>query len=312
MRPIAILAHLAFLACTSTNARLAAERPSTSTPGGEGSTAAGADPLERRVRQIAESVRGTAAIAIVHVESGRSVNVNERVPMPMFSVYKLPIAIAVLKEVEAGRLKLDQVVRVEAADVAPGAQHNTALWQGAPVSTTIRTLIEHAIKSSDNTASDKLLALAGGPERVTRRLRTLGVDDVNVTHAVHSFLRPDVDVLAVNSGTAGALAALLARLQKGELVSAESRTLLLDLMTTSPVGARRLRGSLPAGTAVADKTGTASGGRATNDVGLITLPADAGHVAVAVLIARSPLPQEEQERTIAEIGRAAYEAFVAK
>jgi hypothetical protein len=49
-----------------------------------------------------------------------------------------------------------------------------------------------------------------------------------------------------------------------------------------------------------------------NDVGLITLPGGAGTLAIAVLIAGSTLSTEQQERVIADIGRAAYDAFSAK
>lgn len=86
--------------------------------------------------------------------------------------------------------------------------------------------------------------------------------------------------------------------------------LLLGMMERATTGERRLRGSLPAGTRVADKTGT--GENATNDVGLITLPGGRGHLAMAVLITGSKLPAEEEERLIAELARAAYDAHVAQ
>ena len=73
-------------------------------------------------------------------------------------------------------------------------------------------------------------------------------------------------------------------------------------------GERRLRANLPAGTQVAEKTGT--GDDTTNDVGLITLPDEKGHLAIAVLITRSKLSPEAQEKLIAELARAAYDSFV--
>ena len=73
-------------------------------------------------------------------------------------------------------------------------------------------------------------------------------------------------------------------------------------------GERRLRANLPAGSQVADKTGT--GDDATNDVGLITLPAGSGHLAMAVLISGSKSSAETQEKLIAELARAAYDFYV--
>ena len=76
------------------------------------------------------------------------------------------------------------------------------------------------------------------------------------------------------------------------------------------MGLKRLRGDLPSGTPVADKTGTGEAGEATNDVGLITLPQERGHLAMAVLISGSKLKAEEQEKLIAELARTAYDAHV--
>jgi hypothetical protein len=82
-----------------------------------------------------------------------------------------------------------------------------------------------------------------------------------------------------------------------------------------PTGLHRLRGDLPAGTLVADKTGSGERddvtrvAKATNDAGIITLPSGRGHLAIAVLISESKLPDAAQEKLIAELARAAYDAY---
>jgi beta-lactamase class A len=81
-------------------------------------------------------------------------------------------------------------------------------------------------------------------------------------------------------------------------------------MERATTGAKRLRGDLPAGTQVADKTGTGEAGAVTNDVGIITLPGGRGHLAMAVLLSGSKLSAEEQEKLIAQLARAAYDAHV--
>ena len=64
----------------------------------------------------------------------------------------------------------------------------------------------------------------------------------------------------------------------------------------------------PAGTIVAHKTGTIGG--TTNDVGIITLPDDAGHVVIAAFVKGSSRPVESRERAIAEVSRAVYDFFL--
>ena len=86
--------------------------------------------------------------------------------MPLYSVFKLPLAVTVLKDVEEKQLLLDKKVRVTPEDVAPGSQFNADLWR-KPVEKTVAELLELSIVRSDNTSSDKLLQLVGGPTAVT-------------------------------------------------------------------------------------------------------------------------------------------------
>jgi beta-lactamase class A len=81
-------------------------------------------------------------------------------------------------------------------------------------------------------------------------------------------------------------------------------------METS-VKSNRLKGALPAGTAVAHKAGSSDVdegiAHATNDIGLITLP-DGRRLAIAVFITDSKADEVARERVIARIARAAYDA----
>ena len=79
-------------------------------------------------------------------------------------------------------------------------------------------------------------------------------------------------------------------------------------MTRCETGQGRLQGILPDGTVVAHKTGSIGG--TTNDVGIITLPGDGGHVIVAAFIKESDLETPERERAIAEVARAAHDYFL--
>src|SRR6185436_1171653 len=113
-----------------------------------------------------------------------------------------------------------------------------------------------------------------------------------------------------NWATPKAVVELLSALQAGRGLSAASRTLLMQLMTETPTGPRRIKGLLSPTTTVAHKTGTSGTvkglTRATNDVGLITLP-DGKHLAVAVFVADSKANQGIREDAVAKIARAAWD-----
>jgi beta-lactamase class A len=166
--------------------------------------------------------------------------------------------------------------------------------------------LEFSIVRSDNTSSDKMLELVGGPEAVTRRMRALGLQHIEVRASVQEFIKSKD--AHPNTGAPADLARLLVMLQKGEVLAPPQLEVLLGFMGRALTGTRRLRAGPPAGTPVADKTG--SGPSTTNDVGLVTLPGDGGHLALAVLLDGSKLAGEKQEDLIAEAARAAYDAYV--
>jgi len=95
--------------------------------------------------------------------------------------------------------------------------------------------------------------------------------------------------------------------QPAQAVSGQSTALLLDIMRRSTTGGARIQGMLPPRVDVAHKTGTI--GATTNDVGIITLPDDAGHVIVVAFVKQSRIATEERERAIAHVSRAIYDYF---
>jgi beta-lactamase class A len=164
---------------------------------------------------------------------------------------------------------------------------------------------------SDGTASDALFRLAGGAAALTEYLQRLGVAGMTIA-ATEAEMSRDEMVQYTNSATPRAASTLLSRLYRGAGVSSAARAVLLADLAASTPGPRRLKGLLPAGTPVAHKTGTdgTRNGltRATNDIGLITLP-DGRHLAIAVFVKDSTADEPTREATIAKIARAAYDAW---
>lgn len=119
---------------------------------------------------------------------------------------------------------------------------------------------------------------------------------------------------ARDTATPSSTVQLLAKLSKGLLLSKSSSTYLIEVMSQTTTGQRRLKGLLPAGTTVAHKTGTSATIRnlnaATNDVGLL-LPRTPHEVAIAVYLKGSTRSEAARDRIIAEIARAAYDQWTA-
>ena len=111
-----------------------------------------------------------------------------------------------------------------------------------------------------------------------------------------------------DTATPDAIARLLERIFSGKALTPASTKLLTETMERNRTGGSRIRGRLPIGVVVADKTGTVGG--TVNDVGLVTLPANAGQVVMAIFIKKSEAPFAAREAVIADIARAIYDFYL--
>jgi beta-lactamase class A len=300
--------------------------------------------FEASLHRAVAPVGGNAGVAVVHVQTGESASfVIGTSRFPMASVYKLPIAVAVLRRVDRGILRLGDAVTVTQRDLRPGENPGLTLARGRrSTRVTVRRLLELMITRSDNGASDVLLRLAGGPGAVTRILLDSGVSQIEVS-------RPEVQLMADwygvrelppperwtpevleraygsvpraqraaaaarfgkdgrDTATPEAMADLLVKLQRGRVLSPASTALLRGMLERCETGDARLPALLPKGTVVAHKTGTL--GWVVNDAGLVTLPGGRGHVAVVVFLSGSSAPRTRCEQAIARVAKIAYDYY---
>ena len=280
----------------------------------DSSVARTADPqnheLRNQIEQIASEAKGKVGVAAVVLETGETVSLNPHDHFPMQSVYKLPIGMAVMKEVDAGKIKLEQKVRVTKGDFIDRASHSP-IRDKYPNGTelTVNELLAWMLLESDGTASDVLMKLAGGSEAIQAYLTELGIRDMIVLDTEKAFAQ-DHSLQYRNWTTPEAAVALLRALHERRGLSESAQGLLLKLMIESTPGQKRLKGLLPAGTIVAHKTGTSGTDKgvtaATNDIGLVTL-LNGQHAAIAVFVADSPADEATREGVIAKIAKAVWD-----
>ena len=299
--------------------------------------------LEREIGRLAKLSGGVVGATAIHLETGRRVSLNGADRFPMASTFKVPLAVQLLTRVDKGELKLDQMIEVKQSDLHPGSGTIADLFNKGGLSLSVRNLMELMLLISDNSATDILLREAGGGEAVTARMRAIGIEGINVNRScarliadwvgvgslppeenwtpemfklVFSSVKPEEQRAAAkklesdprDTSTPDGMAALLERVYRKDMLKPASAELLLDIMRRCRTGEARLRGILPEGTEIAHKTGTI--GASTNDVGIITLPDGAGHLAVAVFVKSSEKELPARERAIAEIARALHDFFL--
>ncbi|HEX7252220.1 MAG TPA: class A beta-lactamase [Thermoanaerobaculia bacterium] len=266
--------------------------------------------LREQLGILAAPAKGPVGAAMLLVESNEKVSLDGDRRFPMQSVYKLPIAMAVLHRVDENRLALDRVLRVEREDLAPGRSPIREKYPEAGVTLTVEELLRAMIEEGDNTACDVLLEVVSAAD-VTADLRRLGIRDMTIAASEKEMGR-DIRIQYENFSTPEAAVELLRVLHRGDALAAGSRRRLLEWMTQTPLAPARIKGLLPAGTPVAHRTGlsgTVDGvTAATNDIGVITLP-DGRHLAIAVFVSDSPADEATREKVIAKIARAAWDCW---
>lgn len=299
--------------------------------------------LEQELAQIAKLAKGKVGVCALHLESGKQVSLNLQERFPMASTIKVAIAVQLFTLIEQGKLSLMTMVDLQPSDLHPGSGTLDVLFAKPGVQLSVQNLLELMMVISDNSATDILLRLVGGTEAVQNRVKALGIQGMSVDRTIIQLLA-DLDGITLppssqwtlgfyakldsattpemkraaavklktdprDTSTPEAMVNLLAQIYRGTALKSESRALLLGVMERCRGGAARLKGYLPPTTIIAHKTGSLDGS-ATDDVGIITLPGDAGHIAIAVFVGDSPMPLAEREQTIAHTARSIYDYFL--
>lgn len=267
--------------------------------------------LRQQIEEIARATAGPVGVAVTLLDGGEVIQLNGQQKFPMQSVYKLPIGIAVLQQIDQGKLRPEQKITIEPTEYVRRGMHSPIRDQhprGAELP--LSEILRLAVSESDGTASDVLMRTVGGAAVVQKYLLDLGIDGIMVLDT-EKEIGKSVEVQYRNWATPEGALALLKVVAEGRGLSASSHKKLLELMTETPTGLRRIKGQLPAGTLVAHKTGTGlSQGltRAVNDIGLVSLP-DGRRFAIAVFVSDTKLGPEACETVIAKISRAAWDCW---
>ena len=269
------------------------------------------EPLRQQIRSVAAEAHGKVSVACSLRDSSLNCDLDPTAHPPMQSVFKLPLALTILHQVEQGKFSLDQPIRFLPEDLILPKPYSPLQdkYPNAGVDVPLRMLLQMTVSLSDNTAADILLRLAGGTKVVNEYIASLGITGFHLEDGERALHR-EVALQYRNWFEPQGAVQLLRRISDHSPLTAEHTELLLEWMRPT-VPTKRLQGDLPKGTSVAHKSGTSDVdngvAHATNDIGLIAMP-DGRQLAIAVFVTDSTADAATREKVIAEIGRAAYDA----
>ena len=302
--------------------------------------------LEAKIAGLAnEAGLAHVGFAAVDVLKGRTAFVRGGELFPMQGINKLPIAAAVLRMVQLGDLHLEAKLRLTAADIAPGRSPLSDRLRKSATVFTAHQLLDHMLLNGDNTASDALLKLAGGPAKVQDTIKSfdieglridrferelqpqaLGLDpnpafadavafdtafgalgDVKQSEALDHYMREPRDTASPR-----AIATLLVKLLSGHLVQPRYAMMIFDAMRRTKSGGDRLEGGMTEGWTFAHRSGQSRPVQGTtaafNDAGLATHKGGA-KIVIVLFIEGATLSPEQLAQFHRETARSVLQAW---
>jgi len=199
------------------------------------------DGFEQRIAELADGDNGRIGVAAMDLSTGEQIMILGDQLFPMASTSKIAVAATYLEMVEQRRYTLSSemplLLPVRSAkyssEVAPKREGN--YMQAID-------LIEIMITRSSNPATDTLLNAVGGPQQVNAWMQRQGINDFSIDRDIATLVRDDGEydpasyIDPRDSATPRAMLRLLAGLYRGDLLSDQSRRVLLGAMSRTRTG----------------------------------------------------------------------------
>lgn len=256
--------------------------------------------LGRELNQIAASFDGVIGIAVKDFTSGDVLAVNADTIFPQASSIKVAVLIELLRQSQAGALKLDERVEIHKSQFAGGSGVLQGFADGAS-SISLHDLAVLMIVLSDNTATNILIDRVG-MAKVNDTLAGLRLSQTRLERRM-------IDLDAERQGrenlsTPREMTMLYDLLFHGRALDEKYTALALEILKIPKDPATPLAHGLPPGVLAADKHGELRGVRC--DSGIVLL--DGRPYAISVMTTYAA-DDDAAERSISEISRRVFSYF---
>ncbi len=278
-------------------------------------SAAQTNELRQELKQIIANKNATVGVSIKNIEDKDTLSINGNLKMPLMSVFKFHIALAVLNKVDEGKLSLTQDIFIKKKDL----HENTwsPMMEDYPngnVNLTLDKLLRYTVSHSDNNGCDILINLVGGTKEVQKFINKQGIKDFVIK--VNEEQMKTWEKLYINTTTPLATTELLEKFYKGEILKETTTKYLYQIMIETSRGLTWMKAGLPEGTELAHRTGISGTNDhnlrvAMNDVGIVKLPSEK-HLIVSVYLKEITEKREDTEKIIADITKATWNYFAKK
>lgn len=275
---------------------------------------AGLDSLGARITaRVAATPGAIVGVAFRDLGSGNELFVNADESFHAASTMKVPVMIEAFRQIDAGRLRLDQeillvnqfgsIVDGSPYSLDPRDDSDSTLYHRIGERVSVHELLDRMITRSSNLATNAVIAIVGA-ERANATARALGARRMNVLRGVEDTKAYEAG--RNNTTSARDLAALLAALERGDAAAAASIDSMRAILLRQEFN-DRIPAGLPPGTRVAHKTGEIT---AVAHDAAIVYPAGNRAPYVLVVLTRGIRDTKLSAALAADISRLVYDYVV--
>ncbi len=273
--------------------------------------------LREEIEKIVSSKNAIVGVSIIGNNGKDTVSLNAEKHFPLQSVFKFHIALAVLSQIDKGKFRIDQKIKIHKKDLLPNLYSPIRDDYPNGATLTISKILEYTVSASDNVGCEVLLRLIGGPKVVESYFLENNIKDVAIK-LNEEQQQANWDLQFQNWTTPLAANETLAKFyyNRNKLLSKRSYAFIWKVMRETETGAGRLKGQLPKRTVVAHKTGSSGANKngitsAVNDIGIVFLP-NRKHYFISVFVTNSTENADTNEKIIADISKVTWDYFKAK
>jgi beta-lactamase class A/beta-lactamase class A VEB len=270
--------------------------------------------LKDKINVVLDGKDATVSVAILAEDQNDSFSINGNIKLPMQSVFKYHLALAVLDQVDKGSLSLDGKITITKDDLANNLWSPIRKKYPEGATLTLAQVLEYTVAYSDNVGCDILFKIVGGPKKVEEYLHQMGIKDVAIKYdEITQQIKWKRQYENWTTSNASNLALKIFFENKGNLLSPESHNFLWKTMKASGTGRNTIKGGLPKGTVVAHKTGHSGKNKAgltaaQNDIGIVFLP-DGRYFYLSVLVSDSVEASKVNAKMISDISKLTWDYF---
>ncbi|BDS11235.1 class A beta-lactamase, subclass A2 [Aureispira anguillae] len=272
------------------------------------------DTLRQKIHTLLADKDATVGLAIIGSTPSDTLSINGDQPLPLQSVFKYHIALAVLNQVDKGALHLKEKIPISKADLDNNLWSPIRKKYPTGIDLPLEEILKYTVIYSDNVGCDLLLKLIGGPKVVEQYLHQAGITDLAIKY--DEVTQQSVWERQYENWTTAKAANKALKVffdNANQQLSPESHHFLWEVMKGSKTGKNCIRGYLPEDVVVAHKTGHSGKNEqgltgAQNDIGIIFLP-DGRHFYLSVLVSNSNETPSVNKKIIADIAKLTWDYF---